>query len=424
MMDLSFHPDIEPLRNFTLLRGLRREQLHLLAESIEIEEAPQGALLVEYGSTDDCAYFLVQGEVELTAADGKHTRFSDRDHAARDPISRLLPHRYQVIALSDIRYIKVDNPLLRSIISMIRHSPASGNISGYTVESGDQRHETLNAENRISIDFLRDLDGGSLGLPSLPDVAVRIGRVINDRESSATDIADIILTDPAIAAKVIKAANSALYGQSAPVTTCTKAVVRLGNDVTQKLVLSYAVRELFQVHSRLLRERMNALWRHSVRVAAICHVLAQGYRRFDPEQAMLAGLLHDIGEVALLNYIAGLTREQQQPELIERALDDLRGPVGSLILRHWGFDRELVITALDADRWMRDTLRHADYCDLVIIAQLHSHIGTGQSPALPAIDQVPAHRRLGLGELTPKMSLKIIEEASQQVAQAEQLLNL
>jgi hypothetical protein len=64
-----------------------------------------------------------------------------------------------------------------------------------------------------------------------------------------------------------------------------------------------------------------------------------------------------------------------------------------------------------------------DYCDLVIIAQLHSFIGTERALAAPAINEVPAHGRLALGELTPKMTLKILDEARDQIAHTEALLN-
>ena len=72
---------------------------------------------------------------------------------------------------------------------------------------------------------------------------------------------------------------------------------------------------------------------------------------------------------------------------------------------------------------MRDNGVNADYCDLVIIAQLHSFVGTDMAMQVPPIHKIPALKRLDLGELTPRSSLKILEEAKDQISEAEALLN-
>ena len=60
----------------------------------------------------------------------------------------------------------------------------------------------------------------------------------------------------------------------------------------------------------------------------------------------------------------------------------------------------------------------------MIIAQLHSFIGTDQAARVPGINEIPAHNRLALGELTPQLSIKILDEAKDQIAHAESLLNI
>ena len=153
-----------------------------------------------------------------------------------------------------------------------------------------------NIKNRLTIGLRRDLENDCLELPSLPDVAVAVTKALGDKASDASDIADIIQTDPAITAKLVKAANSAMYGHCRPVTTCTATVIRLGSALTHKLVMSLSVRELFTSSSPILLNRMRELWRHSTEIAAICYVLARYDTRFSPDQALLVGLLHDIGK--------------------------------------------------------------------------------------------------------------------------------
>ena len=253
---------------------------------------------------------------------------------------------------------------------------------------------------------------------------MRIGKALEHDVSDAATIASMIQTDPVITAKLIKAANSAMYGRSTPVESCSAAVIRLGTDVTHKLVLSFAMRELFNSDSDLLQKRMKKLWSHSTKVGAICYVLAKYDSRFNPEQAMLIGLLHDIGVVAVLNYAKSFPLEARQPSVIDQAIRRLRAQTGSLILKKWGFPMEFVVAALEGEEWTRDKGLIPDYCDLVIIAQLHSFVGTDQALSAPAINEVPAHARLALGELTPRLSLKILDEAEDQIAHAESLLNI
>jgi HD-like signal output (HDOD) protein len=407
------------LRNFRPLHNLSEMQLSRVAESVEKVEAPPGRLLLKRGSRDNHSFFLVDGQLRLKSGDGKIMDIKAGDPASLDPISRLLPRMYDVVSVTLVRLIRIDNSLLDQV-----HDTGVDGIDGYSVSGDEELEANTPFENQLSSRMLKDLEQDQLKLPSLPEVAIRLGKALKDDISDATRIAEMIQTDPVITAKLIKAANSALYGRRTPVETCAGAVVRLGADITHKLVLSYVMRELFKSESGLLQQRMQALWKHSTRVAAISYVLARHDSRFNPEHAMLAGLLHDIGVVAVLNYAKGFPMEARQPEVIDQAIQRLRAQTGSMILRNWGFADEFVITALESEEWMRNKGLTPDYCDLVIIAQLHSFVGTTQALSGPAINEVPAHARLALGELTPRMSLRILDEAKEQIAHTEALLNI
>lgn len=419
-MDTGFtNLDKDQLRNFIPLQMLNDTQLELLAGSIELEEAPAGRLLIQRGSKDNYSFFLVEGHIRLRAEDGRVNDVSASDAAARSPISQLIPRKYDVLSVTPVRFLRINEGLMHEIFSSSANNP----VAGYEV-SGDQEEEGSEFENQISYKFLQDLEQDQLVLPSLPEVAVRISKAFQDNVSDAATIAEMIQTDPVITAKLIKAANSAMYGRRTPVESCVGAVIRLGASITHKLVLSFAMRELFQSESSLLRQRMQELWRHSTKVGALCYVLAKHDSRFDPEHAMLIGLLHDIGVVAVLNYASTFPMETRQPQIIDQAIKRLRAQTGSMILRKWGFPMEFVVAALEAEDWMRDKGLTPDYCDLVVIAQLHSFVGTDHAFTAPAINEVPAHARLALGELTPKMSLRILDEAKDQIAHAESLLNI
>lgn len=416
----SNHPTTEELKRFIPLQALSEQQQVLLAGVTEIKTARPGEVLIELGSDDNNTYFLLQGTLVLDSADNHRREISAGDPSAKSPIAQLRPRKYKVTARTEVRYLLIDNAYLEDIAH--NHGTACG-VDGYEV-IGDFQSDPNAFEDQLSHLLLTDLKNDRLKLPSLPEVAVRIGRALEDGVSDAHDIAEIIQIDPVMTAKLIKAANSAIYGRRTPVETCSAAVVRLGADVTQKLVLSFALRELFQSDSALLRNRMKALWKHSTHVAAICYVLAGNDSRFKPEHAMLVGLLHDIGVVAIINYAQKFPDETMDPEALDQAVQNLRAEIGGMILKKWNFSADFVTAALEGEEWMRNKGTTPDYCDLVIIAQLHSYIGDNKGRHLPAIDEVPAHSRLELGELTPRMSLKILEQAKDQIQHAQALLNI
>jgi HD-like signal output (HDOD) protein len=421
MEHVTTHPNTDILRQLTPLQDMAKEQIELLARSVEIEEARRGTKLLERGNQDDFSFFLIEGTIELTAADGKVSSM-DGDHpSAKSPIAQLLPRRYDAVAKTTVRFLRIDNHLLEDLATLPTHM-ASAAPAGFVVDAELGGENDL--ENQITLGFLQDLEKDELVLPSLPDVAVRIGKAIKNENLDAEDIAAIIQTDPSITAKLIRSANSAFYGMPTPVETCSSAIVRLGLDITHKLVLTYAMRELFNTRSALLRQRMSDLWKHSTKVAAVCFVLARHDIRFDQEHAMLVGLLHDIGVVAILKYAENYPDEVGRPGVLDATIKRLRGQIGSLILRKWGFAEDFVITALESENWFRNKGLKPDYCDLVLIAQLHSFIGTAEAVTAPSIGEIPAHKKLSLGELTPRKSLKILDEAGTQIALAEHLLRI
>lgn len=408
--------NIDSLRKFIPLRDMSDAQLQALLRAVDTRRSRPGELLIKIGSRDNFSYLLLKGTVRLKAEDEKVMDLNADHPSALSPLARLVPRRYDVIAVTPVEYLRIDNNLIKDVSSESQEMPS------YQV-SGEQEGEATDFENQITFSFLQDLNQDNLQLPSLPEVAVRIGRAMEDDKTDAPDIARIIQTDPVITAKLIKAANSALYGGQSSVETCSSAVIRLGNKLTHKLVLTYTLQDIFKTDSRLLQKRMKELWRHSTKVAAICYVLAKREKRFDPEHAMLAGLMHDIGVVAILNYANDYPEEVRKPDVLEQAIKRLRAQTGSMILSKWGFPTEFIVATLECEEWMRDNGANADYCDLVIIAQLHSFVGTDMAMNVPPIHKVPALKRLDLSDLTPRTSLKILKGAEDQIREAEALLN-
>lgn len=148
----------------------------------------------------------------------------------------------------------------------------------------------------------RSLQRNDLSLPSLPEVALKIRRGLSDENVSLAEIARMISSDPALAARVLKTANSALfYRGSKPITSVHAAVSQLGQRMVRNVALSFAAQQVFIGYgSQQLRNYLTGIWQHSVHTAALAHMLARVRTQLNPDEAFLAGLLHEVGKLYIL----------------------------------------------------------------------------------------------------------------------------
>ncbi len=364
--------------------------LKALAEQVAPQWAARGTRIVARGSDEDVTYFLLDGTVRLVAVDGTQSLVTAGQEAASRPLSHLRPRRHDVISETTVRYLRVENPLLATLAA----SFADPLTQAITADgSGAVSLAALQAE--LAKDLQLALDRDQLTLPSLPDIAVRVGRAVLDEKSNSKRIAALVQTDPVISAKLVRAANSAFFGGHRRVDSLTGAITQLGFELTHKLVLSFALREIFNASSRAARERMRELWRHSTQVGALCQTLATNDRRFDPQQALLAGLVHDIGSVAVVSHLAQRAR----------------------------FPEELVACAVEGEQWERDPAPEPDYCDVVVVAQLLAFLGSStQLDGLPPLSAVPAFGKLRLSGADPESTDGFLDRAREQVAHTQALL--
>jgi putative nucleotidyltransferase with HDIG domain len=147
-----------------------------------------------------------------------------------------------------------------------------------------------------AVDLVKDIKG----LITLPDVYLRITRLIDDPRSSAADIVKAVSQDPSFTIRLLRVANSALYRFPSAVDTVAKAVSVIGTSQISNLALSMSVASSFDGMLNELVSMPN-FWRHSLYCALISRHLARVAGRCDPDALFTAGLLHDIGELVIFN---------------------------------------------------------------------------------------------------------------------------
>jgi HD-like signal output (HDOD) protein len=237
-------------------------------------------------------------------------------------------------------------------------------------------------------------------------------------------VAKLIQLDPALTARIISVVNSAAFGGLKKIRTVHQATSRLGRRKVRSLVYSCLLKGIFKINSRNLKRRMEALWQHSAYVAALSFVLGRETPGIDPEQALLAGLIHDIGSVAVIGGINRYPLLAKRPEVLDYAIASLRLEAGMLTIKSWNLEDEFADVIQNADNWYRIGTAIPDNTDVVILAQLHALIGKQPQGAIPAIDEVPAFAKLAHGDLTPRQSLSLLEEAESDVREVRALIGV
>lgn len=398
--------------------GLDPHRLAALAEQADIIEAAAGTVLLDLGSEDPRLLFLLDGRLELVAADGATRRVAPGDPAAMGPISRLRPSRYRVSARTPAICMMIEQQALEHLIEQ---SPSSGVVVEEALLGGEPS-ELLddNATHPVMYDVFADFNHGRIVVPSDPDVAIRVGRSLRGVSHDAVRLAGALSACPALTLKVLRAAMQQNDGR-APVRSVSTAVARLGLDSAHDLAIQCVLRESLRSRSLVVRQRMHAWWERTLRVAAICSVLARMQTGLSPEYANLVGLLHSIAEPVLLGY-ADRHPDLAEPTTLDNIVHDNRAQLGRLLTMLWGLPREVVEATTMCNYWSYDHPGAANYTDVMLVAQWHAMIGGTAKRRMPGIDEIPAFRRLGLDGQSPEVSLKIVETANSAIEEADSLL--
>jgi len=262
-------------------------------------------------------------------------------------------------------------------------------------------------------------------LPAMPDIAMKIRDAFKDEQYDILQIANIVQTEAGLAAYVLKVANSPLHRGPIPIKTAKHAVCRLGQHSVQSIVLTYTLRAMFETNSPQLKSLLQKQWEQSTCLAAISALLADRCDDFDPDQALLGGLLQDIGCLPLLDWLANNHSDGEDLEIAYKGLTDkYASHIGEIMLRNWQFDEELIEVVKSRGDWNRSSGADADVdiADIVTIARHHQHMGRGELKSCPTITNIPAYHKLPFQELTPDQSLHILEEAKEEIEEIRQML--
>jgi HD-like signal output (HDOD) protein len=216
-------------------------------------------------------------------------------------------------------------------------------------------------------ELARELSTGRVELPSFPEAAARVQQALSDDSVTSERISLVISADAGLAARVLTLANSTLLHRGGvPVTNLKTAVTRIGYENIRTAALAYANAQLQRAPELLrIRAQLERCWQQGMRVASLAHAIAKESRCVRPDEAMLGGLLHNIGMV----YILARSPRDTSPEMLQDAmLRNWYPGIGQALIENWKLPEDMAHAVggqLDVERLHEGP---ADLHDLLIVA--------------------------------------------------------
>lgn len=359
--------------------------------------------------------YLLEGQLELQTTGGLHQSVSTGSERAQNPIFYSSTPGQYARCLEPCKFLQVRKSHIEKY--GIKHKRDKNELDYAAFDTLASGESSLSLMNEITVLF----SSKSITLPSLPEVAIYINTALAKDNIKTESMVRLIHTDPVIAARVVQVANSTIFGGGSRIDSVPKAINRIGLERLRTIVSGVVLRDLFMPATEVVSECMKQFYAHSIRIGIICYELAQQLPDFDPNHAYLAGILHDIGVVPVLVVADSHTELAYKKSNLDTVLLQLKGYIGGVILQHWGFDDDFIEAAKSASDWNRK-VEKSDYCDLVQVALVHSHLFGGEKVPGPALSDLPAIIRLGLDRKNPIGNEQKITELCQRITERIEII--
>jgi putative nucleotidyltransferase with HDIG domain len=269
---------------------------------------------------------------------------------------------------------------------------------------------------------LEQLINSASDLPTIPVVATKVLQLIESETTTAEDLARVVSSDAAVAARVLKISNSSFFGCRRQINTLSHAIMMLGYNTLKSLVMAASVKQVYKSYG--LAEKM--LWEHSFGAALAARIIASATQQINDEEAFLGGLFHDIGKTIMNNidsqrfqmviqkcYNEGISFQEAEQEFYPYS----HAEVGGLVIEKWNFPEMLIKAVMEHHRFSfgeDEDPYQILLTSTVGLANLFCHkIGLGQREPdsdLVLVESIPA-RLLKLDENQLDCMLASFEQA-------------
>lgn len=277
---------------------------------------------------------------------------------------------------------------------------------------------TVPSGNSIAFQFVAELaeevSKGRVELPSFPDVAVRVRKVLADEGVSNDQIARVVGSDAGLAARVFTLANSvALNRGGRTISELKTAVNRIGHNNVRTAAVSFAIAQLRRAAElRHISKELEGLWQEATMVAALAYAVASRATKINADECMLAGLLHNVGKIYILARANRHGNLFKDPATLSQVMRDWHSNVGKAIVENWGFPEHISDAVAEHENIDRHA-GHPDVTDVLTVAVMMSGFAGHEADLELNMQGVKAFWRL---ELDNKKCVQILADCKDEIS--------
>ena len=271
----------------------------------------------------------------------------------------------------------------------------------------------------VAFDFVKqlgqELTHQSFDLPPFPDNMMRVREALYDPDISLASVAHVIQSDPLLTTRLLRMANSAMLRRGpVEILDMKNALSRLGLAMVRNTVTAMAMDQTFAVEKNSpIYKFIEETRIHSFHVGALSYLLTKRYQpQLGLDEAMLAGLVHDIGKFYILTRSEDHPALFEDPQTLAGILHEWHPGVGRAIIETWGFP-EVIAVAVDEHEWLeRDASDDVGITDIVIVANQLAHLDNDDAEARQHLLQLQSSGKIGIG---PDDLKALLEESGEEV---------
>jgi len=266
-----------------------------------------------------------------------------------------------------------------------------------------------------------ELSTGKVELPSFPDIALRVRKTLADDNVTPEKVVRIIGSEPALAARLLQISNSAALNFSGKsVTDLRTAVARMGFNMVRSAAIAFAMSQLKKVDAlKGLEKQLDELWQRSASVAAMSHVVARRFSKVNPDTALLAGLLHGIGQLYIMARAHKHTALFANQPMYHSIVRDWHSSIAKALLENWEMADEIIAAVSEYEDLEREHRGPPDLTDVLTVSHLVVSYQEYPDSIELNMQGVQACKRMNLD---PQAYEKMITESRDEIVQMKAAL--
>ncbi len=283
-----------------------------------------------------------------------------------------------------------------------------------SIDDKDKKGEALkNQRFAMLTDIAKELSG-EVVFPTYFDAVLRLRKVLNDPDESIANIAHAVSVEPLISAKLLQLANSVVFNPDGrELVDLKSAILRLGLNTVRTSALSIVMAQLVRAKGMAeFSEITHRLWEHSIQTAAAANVIARRLTNKNADEAMLAGLIHDLGAFYMLYRATQYQELRHRPDSVKYLIIQWHESIGVSLLNALGLPNEIVEATIDHDHMRATPKTIRTLTDVIYLANMlcgghFEWLMQGQTELpleLAAIEEKYGHLRPEIDALATEMA--------------------